>query len=93
MTVIHEVPSSAVDVPASALAPRKKGSIWERPAIYRYGFLAFILLLWEIVGPFINPIFFSYPSKIATAAFYLTISGDPALADHRVIFYGLGFAF
>ena len=95
MTVIHEAPTGAVDVPVDALASKKKGSIWERPAIYRYGFLAFILLLWEIVGPFINPIFFSYPSKIATAAYYLTISGELPYytwQSLQVMFYGLGFA-
>ena len=95
MTVIHEAPTGAVDVPVDALASKKKGSIWERPAIYRYGFLAFILLLWEIVGPFINPIFFSYPSKIATAAYYMTISGELPYytwQSLQVMFYGLGFA-
>jgi NitT/TauT family transport system permease protein len=95
MTVIHEAPSSTVDLPVGALSSKKKGSIWERPGIYRYGFLAFILLLWEIVGPFINPIFFSYPSKIATAAYYLTISGELPYytwQSLQVMFYGLGFA-
>ncbi len=46
---------------------------WERPRFYRYGFLALILIVWEIVGPLINPIFFSYPSKIAVAFYDLTV--------------------
>ena len=46
-----------------------KAPWWERPALFRYGFVALILIVWEIVGPFINPIFFTYPTKIA-AAFY-----------------------
>ncbi|MGE0036256.1 MAG: ABC transporter permease [Xanthobacteraceae bacterium] len=97
MTVIHEAPPSAADVaPAMpASTAERPASIWQRPAIYRYGFLAFILILWEIVGPFINPIFFSYPSKIATAAFYLTISGELPYytwQSLQVMFCGLGFA-
>ena len=48
-----------------------KGPWWDRPALFRYGFVALILIVWEIVGPFINPIFFTYPTKIA-AAFYTT---------------------
>src|SRR5262249_49499524 len=26
---------------------------WDRPALFRYGFVALILIVWEIVGPFI----------------------------------------
>src|SRR5262249_10588607 len=48
-----------------------KASWWERPALFRYGFVVLILVVWEIVGTFINPIFFTYPTKIA-AAFYPT---------------------
>ena len=40
---------------------------WERPALFRYGFVALILIVWQIVGPFISPIFFTYPTKIAVA--------------------------
>ena len=43
--------------------------LWERPAFYRYGFLLIILVVWELVAPFINPIFFTSPTAIA-AAFY-----------------------
>src|SRR5947209_8550680 len=43
---------------------------------YRYGCAILILLVWELVGPFIDPIFFSYPSKIAVAFYELTASGD-----------------
>jgi NitT/TauT family transport system permease protein len=69
--------------------------LWERPAVYRYGFLAFILAIWELTGPFINPIFFSYPSKIAVAFWNLTISGDlPYYLGQslEVMIYGLFFA-
>jgi NitT/TauT family transport system permease protein len=74
MSVIHPVQ------PAAAAAPKlpanaKHGWI-ESKALYRYGFTLLILLVWEIAGPFIDPIFFSYPSKIAVAFYELTISGD-----------------
>ncbi len=48
----------------------------ESKALYRYGFTLLILIVWEIAGPFIDPIFFSYPSKIAVAFYELTASGD-----------------
>ena len=35
--------------------------------MFRYGFLALILIVWQIVGPHISPIFFTYPTKIAVA--------------------------
>src|SRR5690242_21540438 len=60
-------------------APRPvavKTSWWERPALFRYGFVALILIVWEIVGPFINPIFFTYPTKIAAAFYTTTVSGE-----------------
>ena len=44
--------------------------------VYRYGFTLLILIVWQLVGPFISPIFFSYPSKIAVAFYDLTVSGD-----------------
>jgi ABC-type nitrate/sulfonate/bicarbonate transport system permease component len=64
---------AAKPVPATAA---KKVPWWEHRALFRYGFVALILIVWEIVGPFISPIFFSYPSKIAVAFYELTVSGD-----------------
>lgn len=49
---------------------------WEHPALFRYGFLLLILVVWQIVGPFINPIFFTYPTRIAVAFYDLTLSGE-----------------
>jgi NitT/TauT family transport system permease protein len=49
---------------------------WERPAVFRYGFVALILIVWQIAGPYVDPIFFSYPSKIAVAFVELTLSGE-----------------
>ncbi|HEX3441348.1 MAG TPA: ABC transporter permease [Pseudolabrys sp.] len=66
-----------------------------RRALFRYGFVALILIVWEIVGPFINPIFFSYPSRIAIAFYDLTASGDlPYYLGQslEVMLYGLGIA-
>ena len=66
--------------PASAAAPKPQPAArlrWlESKALYRYGFTLLILVVWEIAGPFIDPIFFSYPSKIAAAFYELTASGD-----------------
>ena len=67
----------------------------ESKSLFRWGFLVLFLGLWEIVGPFINPIFFSYPSKIAVAFVDLTSSGELTyyLAQSmEVMFYGLFFA-
>ena len=68
---------------------------WERRAFYRYGFVVLILAVWEITGPFISPIFFTYPSKIATAFVELTVSGElPHFLGQslEVMIYGLLFA-
>jgi NitT/TauT family transport system permease protein len=81
---------AVADAPVPAVAV--KTPWWERRALFRYGFTALILVVWEIVGPFINPIFFSYPSKIATAFYDLTASGDlPYYLSQslEVMFYGL----
>jgi len=77
----------------SAPAATPKSVAWsERPAVFRYGFLALILIVWEIVGPHISPIFFTYPTKIAVAFYNLTVSGDLPhylLQSLEVMFYGL----
>jgi sulfonate transport system permease protein len=86
---------AAVAPPDAAAAGERQPRLWQRPALYRYGFLVLILLLWEILGPLVNPIFFSYPSKIAVAAVNLTLSGELLyyLAQSlEVLSYGLGFA-
>ena len=79
-------------------APRAaavKSSWWERPALFRYGFVVLILIVWQIVGPFINPIFFTYPTKIAAAFYSTTVSGElPYFLGQslEVMIYGLGIA-
>ena len=49
---------------------------WEHAALYRYGFVVAILIVWEIIAPFISPIFFTSPSKIAIAFYETTVSGE-----------------
>ncbi len=68
---------------------------WERPAVFRYGFVALILIVWELVAPFISPIFFTSPSKIAIAFYETTVSGElPYFLGQslQVMFYGLAIA-
>jgi NitT/TauT family transport system permease protein len=91
MTVAHEVQTGVLAGRAQPAAVVKT-PLWERPALFRYGFVAIILIVWEIVGPFISPIFFSYPSKIAVAFYELTASGDLPFylaQSMEVMFYGL----
>jgi ABC-type nitrate/sulfonate/bicarbonate transport system permease component len=73
MSVINSVQSGGARVAPSAAV---KTPWSETPALYRYGFLVVLLIVWEIVGPFISPIFFTYPSKIAVAFYDLTLSGE-----------------
>ena len=73
-------------------AKRARVSGWQRPALFRYGCVALILVVWEIVGPHIDPIFFSYPSRIAVAFYRLSASGELPhfLAQSlAVLLYGL----
>jgi NitT/TauT family transport system permease protein len=73
----------------------ERGPLWRRRAFVRYGFLALLLLLWEILGPLVNPIFFSYPSKIIAAFIQLSLSGELLhylTQSLTVLFYGLSAA-
>lgn len=97
MSVVNEVHAGALAVanPAAA-AQQAKVPFWRWPRLYRYGFLAFILIIWQLVGPMINPIFFSYPSKIALAFYELTfVTGELQhymVESLLILFYGLGIA-
>ena len=76
-------------------ARRQSISLWQRPALFRYGFAALLLVVWELVGPYVDPIFFSYPSKIAVAFYKLTVSGElPEFLGQslEVLLYGLAVA-
>jgi NitT/TauT family transport system permease protein len=87
-------PLAAGQQPAAVAAV--KSTPWsERPSLFRYGFLVILLIVWETVGPFINPIFFTYPSKIAVAFYDLTVSGElPYYLGQslEVMIYGLSAA-
>ncbi|HEY6831325.1 MAG TPA: ABC transporter permease [Pseudolabrys sp.] len=91
MSVAHQVhPASLAGAAPARAAARTPW--WQHRAVFRYGFVALILVVWEIVGPFINPIFFSYPSRIAIAFYELSASGDlPYYLGQslEVMFYGL----
>ena len=96
MSVANEVHTGAMPAAKPARQAVKPVSLWMRPRFYRYGFLALILIVWELVGPLVNPIFFSYPSKIALAFWELTVvTGElqhymwESLA---ILFYGLAIA-
>jgi ABC-type nitrate/sulfonate/bicarbonate transport system permease component len=63
--------------PQTAMVAREaRKPWWEQRALFRYGFVALILVVWQIVGPHISPIFFTYPSKIAVAFYTLTADGE-----------------
>jgi NitT/TauT family transport system permease protein len=88
---VHTRALAGKPIPTAAV-PGKKHALLESRALFRYGFLALILIAWQIVGPHINPIFFTYPTKIAVAFYELTVSGDLPLylsQSLEVMFYGL----
>jgi len=88
---VHTGALASNPIPVAA-APGKKASLLESRALFRYGFLSLILIVWQVVGPYIDPIFFTYPTKIAVAFYELTLSGDlPHYLSQslEVMFYGL----
>ena len=94
MSVAHETQAAplarAQTTPVAVATPW-----WEHRAVFRYGFVALILIVWEIVGPFISPIFFTYPTKIAVAFYNLTLNGElPYYLGQslEVMIYGLSIA-
>jgi ABC-type nitrate/sulfonate/bicarbonate transport system permease component len=92
MSAVNEVHSRHVAAGPRGIAKVNATPWWAHRAVFRYGFLALILIVWQIVGPNISPIFFTYPSKIAVAFWQLTISGDlPYYLSQslEVMFYGL----
>jgi NitT/TauT family transport system permease protein len=94
MTAAHEAHAGVLaEQPVAAAAEHTP--FWRRRAFYRWGFLALILIVWEVLGPLVNPILFSHPSKIAVAFFDLTVSGELpyyAAESLQILFYGLALA-
>lgn len=75
MTVAQQVDTGAIA--GSAQAPALAKTPWrERASLYRYGFVVAILIVWEMIAPFISPIFFTSPSQIAIAFYETTVSGE-----------------
>ncbi|HET9413105.1 MAG TPA: ABC transporter permease [Pseudolabrys sp.] len=75
MTVAQQVDTGAIA--GSAQAPALVKTPWrERASLYRYGFVVAILIVWEMIAPFISPIFFTSPSQIAIAFYETTVSGE-----------------
>ena len=92
MSVANEVQAGNLTAGQQSIPAAKATPWWEHRAVFRYGFLALILIVWQIVGPHISPIFFTYPTKIAAAFYELTVSGDLPhylLQSLEVMFYGL----
>jgi NitT/TauT family transport system permease protein len=91
MTIAQQVHGGAVADGVQAAAAVK--TPWrERASLYRYGFVLAILVIWEAVGPFVSPIFFTYPTKIALAFYETTLSGELPyflMQSLEVMFYGL----
>jgi NitT/TauT family transport system permease protein len=97
MTIANDAHVGAVSVERQpAPAVERKTPFWHQRPFYRWGFLILILVLWELLGPLVSPILFSYPSKIAVAFYELTfVTGELpyyAVESLQILFYGLGFA-
>ncbi len=91
MTIANEAHAGSI-AGHSGTATTEGTPFWRRRGFYRYGFIALILVLWEVLGPLVNPILFSYPSKIAVAFYELTVSGELpyyAAESLQILFYGL----
>jgi sulfonate transport system permease protein len=95
MSVANEAQAATVADATRPAAAVVRTPWWEQPALFRYGFVALILIVWEIVGPFISPIFFTYPTKIAVAFYDLILNGElPYYLGQslEVMIYGLSIA-
>jgi NitT/TauT family transport system permease protein len=95
MSVANEAANGAVAGQPAGAAKAEVPPWREQPVLYRYGFLVLILIVWQIVGPHISPIFFTYPTKIAVAFYDVTVSGElPYYLGQslEVMLYGLSVA-
>ena len=95
MSAANEAQAGAITAVQQDTAAEPKPRFWQQRAFYRYGFVILLLAVWEILGPLVNPILFSYPSKIAVAFYELTVSGELpyyAAESLEILFCGLFFA-
>ena len=91
MAIAHEAHTGALSAAPPSVAAVKV-PWWNRPALFRYGFVVVILIVWEAVAPYISPIFFTSPSKIALAFYTTTVSGELPYflwQSLQVLLYGL----
>lgn len=83
---------------AQAAPERRDGALRrlrDQPLAYRVGSLIVVLAVWELAGPYIDPIFFSYPSAVAQAFYELAASGELwkyTQQSLHILFYGMLFA-
>ena len=92
MSLANQVHTGALAQPAAAPVVAVRRPWWESRALFRYGFVALILIVWQLVAPYINPIFFASPTQIAAAFYETTVSGElPYFLGQslEVMFYGL----
>jgi NitT/TauT family transport system permease protein len=95
MTIANEARTGGIGIAGATAAAERKPPFWHQRPFYRWGFLVLILVLWELLGPLVSPVLFSYPSKIAVAFYELTISGELpyyAFESLQILFYGLFFS-
>jgi NitT/TauT family transport system permease protein len=76
MSIANEVRADTLTARAAPPKPVARAPWWESRALFRYGFVALILIVWQLVAPFINPIFFASPTQIAAAFYETTASGE-----------------
>ena len=76
MSVANEVRAATLADGAAPPKPVASAPWWESRALFRYGFVALILIVWQLVAPYINPIFFASPLQIANAFYETTVSGE-----------------
>ena len=92
MSVAHQAHVGSIAAAPERAAAEPKPRFWQQRAFYRYGFVILVLAIWEWLGPLVNPILFSHPSKIAVAFYDLTVSGELpyyALESLQILFCGL----
>jgi NitT/TauT family transport system permease protein len=94
MSVANE--AGAIAAAHQHTAAERRPPFWHLRPFYRYGFLILVLAVWQVLGPLVNPILFSYPSKFAVAFYELTfVTGelpDYAMESLQILFCGLFFA-
>lgn len=77
MSVANELRANALADRAARPKPvASSAPWWESRALFRYGFVALILIVWQLIAPYINPIFFASPTQIAAAFYETTVSGE-----------------